>query len=386
MKARNVIRSEDEKKVEYLELIYDLIFVYIIGHNNALLHNLENGFFGGGAFLAYVISSLAIIQIWTFSTYYTNMYGKNGVRDHIFMFVNMYLLYYIARGTRIDWENFHSQYHIAWALILINIGVQYAIELKNHETDNAVKTIQGLMAALFGEAFFVILAIPVFKLTGVQTSWLAIAYGVAATLLLAGGTKSTQVDFMHLSERAMLYVVFTFGEMIIAAAAYFEDSFAPSSVYFSLMCFMIIAGLFLCYEILYNRITDREMTTSGMGYMMIHILLIFGMNNITTSLEFMRDENVSLMPKTVFLIASFLILFVSMFLLLIYAKPQMKKCRRFLIPAIISSMLFVLLMLLFRDMMYVNIALSVAYVYGVALMLYRFSTREGCCVSEKQVR
>ena len=26
-----------EKKVEYIELIYDLIFVYIIGRNNALL-------------------------------------------------------------------------------------------------------------------------------------------------------------------------------------------------------------------------------------------------------------------------------------------------------------------------------------------------------------
>ena len=32
----NSIRRE-EKKVEYLELIYDLIFVYIIGRNNSLL-------------------------------------------------------------------------------------------------------------------------------------------------------------------------------------------------------------------------------------------------------------------------------------------------------------------------------------------------------------
>ena len=28
-----------EKKVEYIELIYDLIFVYIIGRNNSLLHH-----------------------------------------------------------------------------------------------------------------------------------------------------------------------------------------------------------------------------------------------------------------------------------------------------------------------------------------------------------
>ena len=33
-----------EKKVEYLELIYDLIFVYLIGRNNSLLQSVHNGF------------------------------------------------------------------------------------------------------------------------------------------------------------------------------------------------------------------------------------------------------------------------------------------------------------------------------------------------------
>lgn len=36
--------QKEEKKVEYLELIYDLIFVYIIGRNNSLLHAAEGGF------------------------------------------------------------------------------------------------------------------------------------------------------------------------------------------------------------------------------------------------------------------------------------------------------------------------------------------------------
>ena len=60
---------KEEKKVEYLELIYDLIFVYIIGRNNSLLHHIDGGFVAGGAFLSYLLGTLAIIQIWTFSTY-----------------------------------------------------------------------------------------------------------------------------------------------------------------------------------------------------------------------------------------------------------------------------------------------------------------------------
>ena len=365
-----------EKKVEYLELIYDLIFVYVVGRNNSLLHNLTNGFVEMPVFLAYVLSSLAIIQIWNFSTFYTNMYGRNGVRDHVFMFVNMYLLYYIGEGTRVHWESFQTQYHIAWALILINVGIQYALELRRQKDNPAAKkTVRGLMIALFGEAAVVLAAIPVFLFTGVQLAGVAILFGNPATCLLTMGNRSGLVDFPHLSERAMLYVVFTFGEMIIAVASYFEGGFTGSSAYFSGMGFLIAVGLFLCYELLYNRIIDREKQTSGMGYMMLHIFLLFGLNNITTSLEFMRNEEVLLWPKTAMLVGSFLLLFICLFSLLLFAKPQMRRCKRVLIPASALSVLFVAAMFLLREQMYLNILITVLYVFAMFFLLFFFSRR-----------
>ena len=51
-------QKSEEKKVEYVELVYDLIFVYIIGRNNLILHNTEGGFVSVTTFLAYVLSSL----------------------------------------------------------------------------------------------------------------------------------------------------------------------------------------------------------------------------------------------------------------------------------------------------------------------------------------
>ena len=75
--------SKEEKRVEYIELIYDLIFVYIVGRNNALMHNIENGFTSGGSFFAYVFCTLAIIQIWMFSTFYINLYGRNSISFYL---------------------------------------------------------------------------------------------------------------------------------------------------------------------------------------------------------------------------------------------------------------------------------------------------------------
>ncbi|MBQ3816855.1 MAG: low temperature requirement protein A [Clostridia bacterium] len=366
--------QKEEKKVEYLELIYDLIFVYIIGRNNSLLHNIENGFVSGSVLLAYILCSLAIIQIWNFSTFYTNLYGRNNLRDHISMFLNMYLLYYIGEGTRLHWESFQMQYHLAWALILINIGVGYLIELPAHRDNmEAVRTIKGMMIALFGEAAIVLIAIPIFQFTGVQLAGVAILYGILATHFFADRSKTMMVDFSHLSERAMLYVVFTFGEMIIAIASYFEGGFDTSSVYFSTMSFLIVVGLFLCYEVLYDRIIDREQVSSGMNYMMIHIFLVFGMNIITTSLEFMRNTEVRLFPKMLLLIGAFLLLFGCLFLLLTYAKSAMKRCSRFILKTVILSFAFAGLMIILRGNMYLNILVTVLYVFAQFGMIYKFS-------------
>ena len=365
--------QREEKKVEYLELIYDLIFVYIIGRNNSLLHHVEGGVVPAATFLAYVLCSLAVIQIWNFSTFYINMHGRNGLRDHVFLFLNMYLLYYIGEGTRLHWESFQNQYCVAWALILLNIGTQYIIELRNHEAASERKAIRRMALVLYGEALLVLLLIPIFNRTGAALTAVPILFGMLMTRLFADETKAEMVDFAHLSERAMLYVVFTFGEMIIAIASYFEGDLSLSSVYFSGMCFLIVAGLFLCYELLYDHIIDREKKTTGIGYMIIHIFLIFAMNNITTSLEFMRDEEVSLWPKTLFLIISFVLYFLCLFALQTYAKEGRGICRQTVLPIAAMTAAFVLLMLLLQENMRLNILLSVLYVAAIFLWMLRFS-------------
>ena len=124
--------ENSEKKVEYIELIYDLIFVYMTGRNNQIIHTFETGFVARGAFMTYVLSTLAIIQIWNFTTFYINMFGRNGVRDHIFLFVNMYLLYFMADATRTNWYDLYYRYNIAWGLILLNLALAYFVKYKKN--------------------------------------------------------------------------------------------------------------------------------------------------------------------------------------------------------------------------------------------------------------
>lgn len=369
------ILQPKEKKVEYIELIYDLIFVYIIGRNNQLLHIFDNGFVTMPAFLSYVMTTLAIIQIWNYSTYYINVYGRHSVREHIFMFVNMFLLYFIGEGTRTDWQAYHTQYHIAWALILINIGVQYLLELRNQK-DNAHnrKHIVQMAVILFIEAAMV--ASDIFFYQTFGNTWMSLAailFGMGAVLIFGQKNSADVIDFPHLSERAMLYVVFTFGEMIIAISSYFEGGFSVSGTYFALMAFLIIVGLFLSYGMFYDNIIDRDKRTNGLGYMLLHIFLIFSMNNITNGLEFMRETEISLIPKILFLIGSLILYFICLFALgNRHAKARCSKYNTLFIKAGAISAVFITLMLLLRENMMINILITVAFVFVLFLIIYRY--------------
>ena len=367
--------EKKEKKVEYIELIYDLIFVYMIGRNNSLLHSFSGGFVESGAFAAYILTTLAVIQIWNYSTYYVNIYGRHSVREHVFLFVNMFLLYFVGEGTRADWQGFHTQYHVAWALILVNIGLQYLLELRSCRNQPALRgQIRRMACILFAEAVLVAADIPLFRATG--TTWLslgAILFGMAATILFGQKRSGDFVDFPHLSERVMLYVVFTFGEMIISVASYFEGGFTLRSTYFALMAFLIVVGLFLSYGVFYDHIIDREKRTNGLGYMLLHIFIIFALNNITNGLEFMREEEIALLPKLLFLVGSFVLFFAFLFTLgFRHAKARCEKYPRLCLTALASAVVFAVAMLLLRGSMLLNIALTVVFIFFLFGMIYRY--------------
>lgn len=362
-----------EKKVEYIELIYDLIFVYMLGRNNQLLHHFDGGFFSVSTFLTYALCTLAVIQIWNFTTFYINMFGRNGARDYIFLFINMYLLYFIGESTRADWQAYQTQYHIAWGLILVNIGVQYLLEMRNHKENTYRRRIAKRMCAvLFIEAAVVFAAAIPNPLLGTILSAVAIFCGIFLTAFSRKGAPEIIIDFEHLSERAMLYVVFTFGEMIIAVASYFagDGSWSWNTIYFSLMAFLIVVGLFLSYGFVYDYLIDRGGSYDGMLYMALHIFIIFALNNITASLEFMREETVALLPKMLFIVCSLVIYFAFLLSLRGYTKCTCRPTKAFISVLCGITAAFIGLMLLLKEQMYINILISVIYVFGVFMVFY----------------
>ena len=365
----NFLQDKSEKKVEYIELIYDLIFVYLVSRNGALLQNIEDGFIPIMTGASYLASTLIILQIWSFHTLFINRYGCGSPTEYLGIFINMYLLYFMADGIRVDWGVRYYRYNLAWGLILLNLALQYFLRLRRYPCTSPWerKHMRTWILTLTAEAALVLVSIPVYLTTGYALGVWAMICGFAVPVLTYRTERMVPVDFPHLSERVMLYVVFTFGEMVLGIAGYFTGLVNGWTVYYSAMAFLVVAGLFTSYGTFYNHLLDREKTTAATGYMALHIVLILALNNITASLEFMREWKVLWVPKTIFMVVSLLIFFLCLLGTQHYAKTRVTGGKRFYWSMAGMFLAYCLVTALCYTRSYMSIAVTTLFIF---LQLY----------------
>lgn len=379
--------EKKEKKAQYIELVYDLIFVYIIGRNNHLLHHIDDGVISPSALLTYLFATLIVLQIWFYTSLYINRYAENGPKLYLAIFVNMLLLYFMAQGIKSDWSSHYTFFSGAWALILVNIACLYISQYRATDPSKAAerKQIRFSIMTLLVQAALILLSIPLQPLTGLPLGVVAMLFGMGAAILGANINRAIPVDFAYLCERVMLYVVLTFGEMVITVALYFEG-LSFNTICFAMGAFLIIVGLLTCYGMIYDAIIDKELVTNGTSYMLLHIFLILALNNITAALEFMREDEVNSLYKTMFLTFSFVLYFIFLFIIgEKYSKSSYRPDLRYILEYVGMMILFVALMFLFHEDPYINIAVTVVYVAAVFAMLMLYRRRKNKALTEEKV-
>lgn len=80
------------KKVESTELFYDLVFVYGLSRESALIHHIHNGHIPVYSFLAFSIGMIIMINSWMVQTVFTSRFGKNSLKNNLLMFGQMILI------------------------------------------------------------------------------------------------------------------------------------------------------------------------------------------------------------------------------------------------------------------------------------------------------
>ena len=317
MKRRAFIPAEG---VSNIELFYDLIFVYCISVLTTTMHHVHGDFFDLAQWLDFTFSYLVVLQVWFFTTFLMNRYGDHSAADNICLFVNMFLLYFLANSISVGWENSVFTFNTAWALVLANLLVHWVLKrLRYDNLDHDDKVIMDRTAIVLAiELVMVVVAIFLPTEASVWLSWIALMFG-GAVFFHSKAYDRKPARFSHLVERCSLLTIIAFGETIVAIAVYMTDF---TSIWFPIMVFALVAGLFLIYIYERDRMTDHDKDTNGMVYLTITGWIILIIGNITVGLEYMPMEEIAVGPKSTYLAAGLVLYLLTSFLLGRYNKPE----------------------------------------------------------------
>ena len=308
--------------VSNIELFYDLIFAYCISVLTTLCGTVDEGFIDVGTWFLYMFSFLVVLQIWFYSTVIMNHFGDRSIPDSVCLFINMFLLYYMASGVAQEWNLSLFTFDVAWVLILANLVICCISKLATYDNLNDVDLLLLIGTTVIMAIQIVIALIAAFSpfAVSVVLSWIAMLGGANMWWLMRR-LSDKPVRFAHITERCSLLVIVMFGQTVVSISSYITMT---SSVLYPIFVFALVVGLFLIYIYEHDNMLDHQLTTSGVGYLHLTVWLVIILGNLTVALGFMPMRNVAFLPKNIYLVAFLVLYLLASFILGRYNKPEFR--------------------------------------------------------------
>ena len=280
---------EEAKNVNLTELFYDLVFVFGISKITHILESLESGIFSLKEIIIYIVVFVCFINVWNVQTVYMNRYGKHNLLHIISMTVfQMPALVFMAANVSSDMEESWTAFTLAllWIAVIQFLQYTYAYSQNKHSEYNR-KLIRDFQKLLFVRLLAILSSLFLSGIGRILLTGFGFILSVLGTTLFQKDMARVPINLPHLIERLTLFTIITLGEMLIAAADYFEME--KFSIYSVLILFQVVA-LFLFYIAEFDHAIEENLPCqSGAGLIYNHYFVWFGLNLCTIDLDYAND-------------------------------------------------------------------------------------------------
>lgn len=274
-----------ERKVENIELFYDLIFVYAISKISGIIHHPHHGVIEPWTFFNFVLASLVVLQEWLYMTNYLNRFGTFNFREIITMCVNMTAAIYLSNSFLADWSQAYYPFTISMLIMALSVAFLYHCQATKKgfgekEAVNA-RNILLIVSSLLIVSLFINFYIGTILLIITNFS------GVFLPLIYKIEFDNNVAKFGHLKERFELLTILFFGEMIVGIAKYFDIKHFTIYPFIALIA---IFSLFGTYTILINKMINHHLVTRGLVLMYSHFFLLISLGIIISAWNLVGQE------------------------------------------------------------------------------------------------
>lgn len=226
--GRNLQRprgEHEEARVEYVELFFDLIFVFAVTQtSHTLLHHLTTG----GAIQALLLF-MAVWWVWVYTSWVTNWLDPKQGSVRLMLLVLMLAGLVLSTSIPDAFGERGLAFALAYVFMQLGRSLFMMWALRNHNPGNyrnfqrisiwlAVSGIAWIAGGLVeGQARFAL------WLVALLIDYVSPAAGFRVPGLGRSTTADWDVDGGHLSERCALFVIIALGESVLATGASFSE-------------------------------------------------------------------------------------------------------------------------------------------------------------------
>lgn len=301
-------------KASYIELFFDLVFVFCMRSIVPVAVDGEEGLVGWYSYYTFVFTYAVMLQVWFKTTTLMNRFGTGGVLDILCLIVNMFLLLGMTNAISTGWEQYYI-YNLSWVLINVNLIVHWCLRfyLSKDRTPELALFLKRVIVVLTVQALLVLMSF-LFSSGVAQLICLAALVVGFLTWRNSRGENLNETHCEHLVERCALLVVLAFGEIIIGIGHVSTEGY---SKFDSALLLAFALGMFLVYLNQIQKVLDTRKLGNGFRYIAIAAWLTFCIGNITAGFEavsndidfwFLSSENFFAMWTSIFLLSFFLLL------------------------------------------------------------------------------
>lgn len=300
-----------EKKVTWLELFYDLLFVAAVSKASHVLLHVEAGTIPLEYLSKFILIFIPIWWAWVGQSLFVNRFGQDIFSHRVFLILQLFFVLIMTASLSVNFDQYYMPFLIGYVGLRAMTAIQYLTVNKNELADRKIT------AQYLGSRFWIGLVISALSLF--FDSWIryVVLYaGITVDILLPLiGRKylvKSPINTHHLLERFSLFTLILLGESVISILAVLQSShWTWQSILFALLTFLLIIAMWWQYFDNVEKKVDKSIETAGQTIIYGHLFIYISLSMIAASIQLLFLGQLNYTFMVCFIFGSVLLYFFS---------------------------------------------------------------------------
>ncbi|MEK4239275.1 MULTISPECIES: low temperature requirement protein A [Paenibacillus] len=300
-----------EKKVTWLELFYDLLFVAAVSKASHVLLHVEAGTIPLEYLSKFILIFIPIWWAWVGQSLFVNRFGQDIFSHRIFLILQLFFVLIMTASLSVNFDQYYMPFLIGYVGLRAMTAIQYLTVNKNEAADRKDT------ARYLGSRFWIGLVISALSLF--FDSWIryVVLYtGITIDILLPLiGRRylvKSPINTHHLLERFSLFTLILLGESVVSILAVLQSShWTWQSILFALLTFLLIIAMWWQYFDNVEKKVDKTIETAGQTIIYGHLFIYVSLSMIAASIQLLFLEQLDYTFMVCFIFGSVLLYFFS---------------------------------------------------------------------------